>query len=152
MARLVLVKDLGKLNPSITDVILSTIVGNMDIKKHNPTTIYNAGDRAYQIINGEIVVKECAVDGTTGEDFVTNWFVVDSIINGGSSSQNQNTFQSISYFEKKLANDIATLTNVLGSMTDLSAEGLKGTFMFPLYTENEITLSGGIYEFGRVII
>ena len=152
MARLVLVKDLSTINPSITDIILSTIVGNNDIKRHDSNTIYNAGDRAYQIINGEIVVKESASDGTTGEDFVTNWTVVDSVIGGGSGAQNQNTFQSISFFEKKLSNDISVLTNVLGTMADLSAEGLRGTFMFPLFTDGEITLNGGIHEFGRVII
>lgn len=153
MARLVLVKDLAKIDPSIMDIILSTIIGNGDIKRHDSTTIYNAGDRIYQIINGQIIVKECMVDGTIGSDFVTNWTTVQSLIGSGDSgTQNPNTFQTISFFEKKLSDDISTLTNVLGSMTDLSSEGLRGTFMFPLFTDDEIVLNGGIHEFGRVII
>lgn len=151
MARLVLVKDLANVSQGITNVIISSIIGDIDIKKHNPETTYNSGDMAYQIIGGKIVVKVCNQDNTIGEDFETNWDVTDSIISG-LGSQNKNSFQSISAFEKKLTDDITALTNVVGSMADLSAEGLNNSFMFPLFTEDEVFIDGGIYEFGRVII
>lgn len=152
MAKIVLIKDLAQISPSAVEVILSTIINDNSIKKHDVTKIYNVGDRVYQIIDGRIVVKECIVDGTVGDDFITNWITVENVIGGGSSTQNPNKFQDISFFEKKLSDDISTLTDRLGSILDLSDEGLRGTFMFPLFTSDEIELQGGLHEFGRVII
>ena len=152
MAKVVLIKDLAEISPSTVDIILSTIINDNSIKKHDATKVYNVGDRVYQIIDGKIVVKECIVDGTMGDDFITNWITVENVIGGGSSTQNPNKFQDISFFEKKLSDDISILTDRLGSILDLSDEGLKGTFMFPLFTSDEIELNGGLHEFGRVII
>lgn len=152
MAKLVLIKDLAEISPSVVEVILSTIINDNSIKKHETTKIYNVGDRVYQIIDGKIVVKECIVDGTVGDDFVTNWITVENVIGGGATTQNPNKFQDISFFEKKLSDDISVLTDRLGSILDLSDEGLRGTFMFPLFTSDEIELQGGLHEFGRVII
>lgn len=152
MAKIVLIKDLAQISPSAVEVILSTIINDNSIKKHDVTKIYNVGDRVYQIIDGRIVVKECIVDGTVGDDFITNWITVENVIGGGSNTQNPNKFQDISFFEKKLSDDISILTDRLGSILDLSDEGLRGTFMFPLFTSDEIELQGGLHEFGRVII
>ena len=98
MAKLVLIKDLAEISPSVVEVILSTIINDNSIKKHETTKIYNVGDRVYQIIDGKIVVKECIVDGTVGDDFVTNWITVENVIGGGATTQNPNKFQDISFF------------------------------------------------------
>lgn len=154
MARMVLVKDLANINQGIVSVVLSSIIGDTNIGKHDPTKTYNAGDRAYKIIDGKIVIKKCTAYGVKGDDFNNNWEIAESLINGigSSATQDKNSYQSVSAFEKKMSDDISTLTNVLGSLTDLSNEGIRGTFMFPLFTKDEITLNGGIYDFGRVII
>lgn len=153
MARLVLIKDLSKINPSTIDVILSTLVGPNGLKRHDETTIYNAGDKAFQIINGEVVIKECILDGTKGSDFDSNWTVIESIL-GGDDSNNKNpeTFQTVSYFEKKLMDDIVALTDKVSNLVDLSSSDLRNTFIFPLFTEEEVAVENVTYDFGRLII
>ena len=152
MARLVLIKDLSKLNPSTMDVVLSSIVGSNNLKRHDKDTIYNAGDRAFQIIDGEVVIKECILDATTGEDFDSNWTIIESIFGGDSVNKNPETFQTISYFEKKLADDIAILTEKVSNIADLSSEGLQNTFIFSMFTPDEITIQNATYDFGRIIL
>lgn len=153
MAKLVLIKDLSKINPSTIDVILSTLVGSNNLKKHDENTIYNAGDKAFQIIDGEVVIKECILDGTKGADFNSNWTIVESILGGADSiNKNPETFQTVSYFEKKLMDDIVSLTEKVSTLVDLSSSDLRNTFIFPLFTEDEVTVENVTYDFGRLII
>lgn len=148
MARTVLIKDI---RPTATDIILSIIAGNLNIPEHDEKIIYHVGDRVYKIIDGKIVVKECIVEGTQGPDFTTNWTIVESIIGDG-GTQNPNSFQNISHIEKKITSDIATIANRVHTALDLSGQNLNSTFILPLYTDDEVTLDGGVYDFGRVIV
>lgn len=151
MAKVVLIKDLAEFKPSITNIIISSMVGNIDIDKFDPSVSYKPGDKIYVIEDGKIIVKECINNNVTNTDD-KNWIIVDSGIGGSSTTQNPNSHQNVSYFENKLATDIGILSARLNTLTSLDEEGLTNVHMVPLYDQDEVVLTKGRYEFGRIFV
>lgn len=152
MARVVVIKDLSKFEPSITNIILSSMMGSVaNIERYNPDKIYNTGDKVYIIQEGQLIIKECITDNVSSMND-TNWLKVESALGSGSTTQNPNATQNISYFETKIVNEIANISQKLSTIIGLDDSDLKNTFVVPLYSEDEITLTSGKFEFGRVFI
>ena len=151
MAKVVLIKNLAEYEPSIANIVISSMIGDKSIIRYDPTVTYKAGDKVYMIQEGSIIVKECVNNNVTGMDD-SDWIVVDSGIGGSSATQNPNAHQSISYFENKLVTDIGILTARLNTISNLHGEGLSNTITYPLYEQSEVVLTKGKYEFGRLFI
>lgn len=151
MARLVLIKNIAEHQPSIANIVAVSVLGQLRIDRYDPDKTYNSGDKVFVVVDGELIVKECV--GNNVIDFDNgNWVTVEGIFGSNSSEQQPNSYQQVSYFESKLAKDINTLTRRLNTLTNLDDEDLKNTFVIPLYEEEEITLTSGHFEFGRVFI
>ena len=151
MAKVVLIKDLSELRPSITNIVISSMLGKTQIDKFDPSKVYNAGDKIYVIDEGDIIVKECINDNTTSLDD-KYWITVDTGIGGGSTTQNPNSNQNISYFENKLVTDIGILTSRVNTLLNMDSEGLTNVHMVPMYEESELNIVNGRFEFGRIFI
>lgn len=131
--------------PPITPDDPDTTVGNNTISKFDPDKIYNAGDIAYIIVDGKIIIKECIQDGTTGGDFTEGWTVIEGSLggSGGGSGSNTGTNTSTNFLE---------LLEAISKVMDLSESNLEGIIQIPLYDDTDIKqIDGGIHEFGRII-
>ena len=151
MAKVVLIKDLSELRPSITNVVISSMLGKIQIDKFDPSKVYNAGDKIYIINEGDIIVKECINDNTTSLDD-KYWITVDTGIGGGSTTQNPNSNQNISYFENKLVTDIGILSARVNTLLNMDSEGLTNVHIVPMYEQSELNIVKGRFEFGRIFI
>lgn len=152
MAKVVLIKNLADFEPSVANLIMSSMIGgDTGIEKYDPDKVYNSGDKVYIIENGQIIIKECINSGVSDLDD-RNWITVDSGIGGASDTQNPNSYQNISYFENKLVTDIGILTERINSIISLGDDDLSNTHTVPMYTEDEVVLTKGKYEFGRIFI
>lgn len=149
MAKVVVIKNLAELPPSMANIILSSMLGDSTIEKYDPDKTYNAGDKVYIIEDGKIIIKEF-IGGNSSDIDGNGWADVDSGIGGSSTTQNPNSHQSISYFENKLAEDINTIVTRLNTLTNL--DNLKNVTMVPLFSQDEVQITKGKYEFGRIFI
>ena len=151
MAKVVLIKNLAEFQPSISNVIISSMLGNTQIDKFYPDKVYNPGDKVYVIKDGDIIVKECINNNVTSLDD-TNWITIDSGIGGNSTTQNPNSNQNISYFENKMVTDIGILTARVNSILNLDSDGMTNIHFVPMYEQSELTITSGRFEFGRMFI
>lgn len=152
MARVVVIKDLSKFEPSITNIILSSMMNSVaNIERYQSGKTYNTGDKVYIIQEGQLIIKECISDNVTIMND-TYWIKVESALGSGSTTQNPNATQNISYFETKIVNEITNISQKLNTIIGLDDSDLKNTHVVPLYSEDEITLTSGKFEFGRVFI
>ena len=151
MAKVILIQDLAEFPPSISNMIISTMIGNTQIKRFEEGEVYNAGDKVYIIKDGNIIVKECLGNNVTSlED--KNWVTIDSGIGGNSTTQNPNSNQNISYFENKLVTDIGILTARVNAISGLDSEKLTNVHLVPMYEQSELNITKGRFEFGRIFI
>lgn len=151
MAKVVLIQDLAEFQPSITNVIISTMLGEKPIDRFYPDKVYQPTDRVYIIKEGDIIVMECINNNVTTINDV-DWIILDSGIGGNSTSQNPNSYQNISYFENKLVTDVNVLASRVNSILSLDNQDLTNMHMVPMYEQSELNIVSGRFEFGRMFI
>lgn len=151
MAKVVLIKNLADYEPSITSIVMSTMLNNTNISKYDEDKIYNMGDKVYVIENGNIIIKECIGDNVSAMDD-QSWITVESGLLGNGSNQNPNSTQSISNIENKIITEISNLSNRVHSIISLDDNELSNSHILPLYDKSDVLLTSGKIEFGRIYI
>lgn len=148
MARVTVLKNIAEFEPSMVNIVMSSLINNSKIDKFDPTQSYVPGDKVYVIEDGKIIIKEC-INATTGELNDDDWVNVDNSLSGN-TTQNPNLAQNISYFENKLVSDIEKLATRMNTISNLNDSDIKNMIFVQLFNKDDITLTKGSFDFGRI--